>query len=183
MEGGEWVNVTSWVNLRGIDHAIKEETLYSYSNGAAVFDARALAAFESEYNVKITDTQIFLPDGTERTCENRQGVQESNRCIEEYCWCQIESFQDCYCRFGSTVTGDNLHVSTLGFAEKNNCNGATLQNGLINMATVFLFIFGTIIIRRRQNKLIVEFDEDEQTAQDYSVCVLNPPPNAHNPDE
>ena len=37
--------------------------------------------------------------------------------------------------------------------------------------------------KRYQQKKEVEFDEDEQTAQDYSIVVTNPPPNATDPDE
>ena len=183
MEGGDWVNVSSFVEFEdGLDHAVYYTELYNYDHGE-VFTRETIKRFESELGVKITPTQITLPGGFPRTCENRYGEAKTNQCIEEYCWCQIDSFRDCYCKFGNNVPGANLHVLELGFAEKTNCEGATLRAGFINMATVFLFICGAFYIRYRQDKLIVAFDEDEQTAQDYSICVLNPPRNAYRPGE
>jgi hypothetical protein len=46
-----------------------------------------------------------------------------------------------------------------------------------------LFIAGTLVTRSKQNRQVVSFDEDEQTAQDYSVAVLNPPDDACDPEE
>lgn len=189
VDGGQWVNVSQYVNLQDVDSAVREESLYRYVDARSgifngeVFQESTLAAFERDLNVKITPTSIVLKNGTERLCKNQDGEPEVNKCIEDYCWCQIESFQDCYCRFGSSPSGSNYEVTALGFAEKNNCEGATLRNGYINMATVFLFIIGSMYIYKRQNTLIVQFDEDEQTAQDYSICIKNPPPDAHDPDE
>eukprot|EP00977_Amphora_coffeiformis_P002720 scaffold521_cov167-Amphora_coffeaeformis.AAC.11 len=189
LDGGEWVNVSKYVKLQGVDHAVREESLYNYLDSKTgllngeVFQESTLAALERDFNVKITPTTIVLNDGTERICKNRDGEAEVNKCIEDYCWCQIESYQDCYCRFGNFPSEPSFQVNTLGFAEKNNCEGATLRNGYINMATIFLFIAGSILIQKRQNFLIVQFDEDEQTAQDYSICIMNPPPDAHDPNE
>jgi len=36
---------------------------------------------------------------------------------------------------------------------------------------------------RNQSKMMITFDEDEQTAQDYSVQIHNPPGDAHDPNE
>mmetsp|Transcript_40564 Transcript_40564/g.62421 ORF Transcript_40564/g.62421 Transcript_40564/m.62421 type:complete len:1082 (-) Transcript_40564:80-3325(-) len=69
------------------------------------------------------------------------------------------------------------------FALKNNCEGATRQQAAVNLATMLFFILGVYAIRWRQNGILVKFDEDEQTAQDYSINILNPPEHVHDPDE
>lgn len=80
------------------------------------------------------------------------------------------------------IQGDTV-VTFFTFALKNNCDGATTRQGFINYVSLFIFAFGMIIIRRRQNALQVKFDEDEQTAQDYSIAIMNPPEDATDPSE
>ena len=71
----------------------------------------------------------------------------------------------------------------LTFILKNNCDGAVWEVGIINYVTmvmVFLATLGLGIYLRKQE---VKFDEDEQTAQDYSIVITNPPPDATDPEE
>ena len=72
---------------------------------------------------------------------------------------------------------------TLQFALRNNCIGATIQEGFINYGTLVLVVLGLILISWRQKHHEIVFDEDEQTAQDYSVHIKNPPPDAFDPEE
>jgi hypothetical protein len=84
------------------------------------------------------------------------------------------------------ITGNAEFLSQTGaggFALKNNCDGATLQQGFINYASLFVLILGSLVIYYRSHRLEVAFDEDEQTAQDYSVLIKNPPPDAYDPAE
>mmetsp|Transcript_1459 Transcript_1459/g.2883 ORF Transcript_1459/g.2883 Transcript_1459/m.2883 type:complete len:1129 (+) Transcript_1459:720-4106(+) len=56
--------------------------------------------------------------------------------------------------------------------------------GLINYATlVFLVISVYFLLDFHLDRETVTFDEDEQTAQDYSLLVKNPPPGATDPEE
>jgi Calcium-dependent channel, 7TM region, putative phosphate len=71
----------------------------------------------------------------------------------------------------------------LGFALKNNCDGAKIDQGYINWGTLLLMIVGSFLIRYRTRQIEIRFDEDEQTAQDYSIVVKNPPPDAWDPNE
>eukprot|EP00980_Cylindrotheca_fusiformis_P007078 scaffold1482_cov120-Cylindrotheca_fusiformis.AAC.20 len=61
------------------------------------------------------------------------------------------------------------------FVLKNECGDIPLYVGMINYATVILFFLVTTVYMggflERQE---IKFDEDEQTAQDYSVQVENP---------
>lgn len=65
------------------------------------------------------------------------------------------------------------------FALKNNCDGATLSVGVYNLATIAVLILGFFATNFYLGRAEVNFDEDEQTAQDYSVKIKNPPPDAN----
>lgn len=69
------------------------------------------------------------------------------------------------------------------FVEKNNCNGATLQTGLVNLGALLVGALVTIIFTWYQSKRQIIADEDKITASDYSIWVSNPPPDAYDPDE
>ena len=86
-------------------------------------------------------------------------------------------------RFAYAVVQQGQTNITLPFALKNNCEGATLQNGMISFGALFLMILGVGWMSYQQQKQEVEFDEDEQTAQDYSIHIKNPPPDAYDPEE
>lgn len=58
-----------------------------------------------------------------------------------------------------------------------------MEHGIIVFATVLFVLVGIMVINCLQKRMEVKYDEDEQTAQDYSILVSNPPPDATNPDE
>lgn len=74
-------------------------------------------------------------------------------------------------------------IEQMTFALKNNCDGATYQVAFINLATLMLIIVGTIALNMYLQRMEVIYDEDEQTAQDYSIVVQNPPGDATSPKE
>jgi hypothetical protein len=53
----------------------------------------------------------------------------------------------------------------------------------VNYGTLLFFLFGIVIVNAYQKYREIKYDEDEQTAQDYSITVTNPPPDATNPEE
>lgn len=71
----------------------------------------------------------------------------------------------------------------LVFALHNACDAARLQQGMVNFATVGLVLLGVFALSRYLKHMEVRMDEDEQTAQDYSVVIQNPPPDATDPQE
>lgn len=73
--------------------------------------------------------------------------------------------------------------SGLVFALRNACVGATFQQGMINYGTLLLVLVGILVLNRYQKKCEIAFDEDEQTAQDYSIRIQNPPSDAVDPKE
>lgn len=69
-------------------------------------------------------------------------------------------------------------------AKKNDCNFDDLfRLGMFSYATMIFIFISMMIINRDSERMEVEFDEDEQTAQDYSIMVENPPSEAKNPDD
>ena len=74
-------------------------------------------------------------------------------------------------------------LQTLVFALKNTCDGATMSVGIFNLASlgwILLSLVGLTIYQKRKQR---QFDEREQTAQDYSITVCNPPGDATEPEE
>jgi hypothetical protein len=53
----------------------------------------------------------------------------------------------------------------------------------VNYSTVIVLLLATIGLGEYLRRQEVQFDEDEQTAQDYSIRISNPPKDANNPEE
>jgi len=96
--------------------------------------------------------------------------------------CTLDDFADAPHRIAtsSSVYGSG---NDLIFVMKNYCDGAKLPLASVNYATLLFVIYGMININRHLEEQEVEFDEDEQTAQDYSIVIKNPPPDATDPEE
>lgn len=88
-------------------------------------------------------------------------------------------------RYGTILQDGEPQWNTMNmtFALKNNCNGATYQQAFINLGTIALIVVGTLAMNVYVRRMEVAFDEDEQTAQDYSILIANPPGDAHDPRE
>jgi hypothetical protein len=78
----------------------------------------------------------------------------------------------------SSITGENVT-----FYLRNNCPSPNFQTSLINYGTILLVVVGTIILNVYLQRMEVAFDEDEQTPQDYSIIISNPPGDATDPQE
>jgi hypothetical protein len=75
------------------------------------------------------------------------------------------------------------NIVNLTFALKNDCAEVTLQQGMISYGTLIFLFVGILFMHWYQRRKEVDFDEDEQTAQDYSIRIMNPPSDAVNPEE
>eukprot|EP00557_Chaetoceros_sp_GSL56_P013206 CAMPEP_0176482786 /NCGR_PEP_ID=MMETSP0200_2-20121128/3563_1 /TAXON_ID=947934 /ORGANISM="Chaetoceros sp., Strain GSL56" /LENGTH=1152 /DNA_ID=CAMNT_0017879129 /DNA_START=57 /DNA_END=3516 /DNA_ORIENTATION=+ len=84
---------------------------------------------------------------------------------------------------GETTSVGFGEMYEMTFALKNNCDGAIFRVGMVNFGTTLLILVGMIVMRFYLEKMEVKFDEDEQTAQDYSIVVRNPPHDAVSPEE
>jgi uncharacterized membrane protein YqjE len=146
-------------------------------NSSDIFTDDTFTRIYQDYGIRFLPDEIELEGYYNLPCGGED-------CIINHTICQkANSLNDCYLFVDFGVPYADSSLEYLFFALKNNCNGATLQQGFINYATIFLFIAGTLVIRSKQNRLEVSFDEDEQTAQDYSIAVLNPPDDACDPEE
>jgi len=93
--------------------------------------------------------------------------------------CEGNGYPDSRIATGINVdTGDNAT-----FALRNNCDGATLEQSYINLGVIALISAGLFVMNFTIRRVEVQFDEDEQTAQDYSVAITNPPLDAYDPEE
>lgn len=74
-------------------------------------------------------------------------------------------------------------AGNLTFALRNNCDGTPWQLAAVNYSTVMWLMLATFLLGFYLRRQEIAFDEDEQTAQDYSVIVTNPPEDAKDPEE
>lgn len=70
----------------------------------------------------------------------------------------------------------------MNYALKNDCDGATFKAGMINLSTAVYFILCMYLLKLYVNHMQVKFDEDEQTAADYSIAIQNPPQDVNDPE-
>jgi len=68
-------------------------------------------------------------------------------------------------------------------ALKNKCDAPPLAIGLTQWFTIVGICLGFFYINYKQEEMQVIFDEDEQTAQDYSIHIHNPPSDGIDPEE
>lgn len=66
---------------------------------------------------------------------------------------------------------------------RNNCSQDNELAAYINYATLMLVLVGVIVLNIYLKRMETLYDEDEQTAQDYSIIVKNPPGDATDPQE
>ena len=98
--------------------------------------------------------------------------------------CSIDNFSDSRERIaGTTTVTPEGELQPLVFALKNTCDGATMNVGIVNLASVGFIVIATIALSLYQKKKVVDFDTQQQTAQDYSIEVTNPPNDATEPEE
>lgn len=74
-------------------------------------------------------------------------------------------------------------VLNLTMARKNLCEGATISTGVVNFCGFLAICIGSVFLFIYMNRMEKQFDEDEQTAQDYSILIDNPPEDARDPME
>ncbi|KAL3925047.1 MAG: hypothetical protein SGILL_000669, partial [Bacillariaceae sp.] len=95
----------------------------------------------------------------------------------------------CVCHEGIGREFGEFHPDRCGtdgnftFALRNDCDGTPWQLGAVNFASVIWVLLATFVLGVYLKRQEIQFDEDEQTAQDYSIVVSNPPPDAKDPDE
>lgn len=98
--------------------------------------------------------------------------------------CPINNYENARYRIaGTTTVTPDGELQTLVFAKKNTCDGATMNVGIVNIASLGFIMLAVAVLSVYQKKKQVQFDEQEQTAQDYSIEITNPPRDATEPEE
>eukprot|EP00587_Corethron_hystrix_P000893 CAMPEP_0113301106 /NCGR_PEP_ID=MMETSP0010_2-20120614/2474_1 /TAXON_ID=216773 ORGANISM="Corethron hystrix, Strain 308" /NCGR_SAMPLE_ID=MMETSP0010_2 /ASSEMBLY_ACC=CAM_ASM_000155 /LENGTH=1064 /DNA_ID=CAMNT_0000154675 /DNA_START=1736 /DNA_END=4930 /DNA_ORIENTATION=+ /assembly_acc=CAM_ASM_000155 len=93
--------------------------------------------------------------------------------------CTINNFEtESEYRFATAYDG-----TTAPFALKNMCTPPTFSIFIWNFLAIVIVTIGIIFISKSQDKHLEEMDMNEQTTQDYSVMVSNPPRDAYDPEE
>lgn len=108
--------------------------------------------------------------------------------------CNVHEFVPCAgdCLEGSPLgRGEEYRYQTIAnqlgenvtFVLRNSCDGAIFRIGIANFITIVFVTLAMIGLAWYLHKLQTDFDVDEQTAQDYSITISNPPPDARDPKE
>ena len=98
--------------------------------------------------------------------------------------CSVDDFAFSRSRIaGTTTVTSNGGLQTLVFALKNTCDGAKFRVGIVNMASLGFILLTMAALALYQRRKQVTFDEQVQTAQDYSIEISNPPADATEPEE
>ena len=86
-----------------------------------------------------------------------------------------------YNRYAYAV--DNETGETLKFALKNNCDDINYGLVATSCVTVLCMFVSVMVMGYFMKEEEIKFDEDEQTCQDYSIQIKNPPEDAKDPEE
>jgi hypothetical protein len=98
--------------------------------------------------------------------------------------CSVNQFHFSRSRIaGATTITQSGELQTLVFALKNACDGAKFVVGIMNLASLGFILLAMAALALYQRRNQITFDEQEQTAQDYSVEITNPPADATEPEE
>jgi hypothetical protein len=132
---------------------------YDGNNYLAALSLKASAACSSQDWVPCPDCKCQDPETP--AFDLTWNVLRSNRCA-------------------NFTSSDGTEFS---FALKNTCDGTKLSLAATNFATVIFMVISSLLLGMLMRREEVKFDEDEQTAQDYSVRIKNPPNDANDPEE
>ena len=176
------LNITDYINWEPITEYMDWERFFSFRDELFTKE-KFFDPLEADYGIRYLEDRIEIGNPPVQTipCQKKD-------CIFEFTWPQLIGINDAYLEVGRGSTiADDIELFEPTFALKNNCVGVAEDrhgyNGYCGVATVAVLVLGLMFIRRRQDQLTVEFDEDEQTAQDYSITIHNPPEDAYVPKE
>jgi hypothetical protein len=153
-----------------------------FSTLRAITFITLIAGFISIYNIVYFSSDEYLPSAFQT---NISPLQRGSAICTKTSWVPCDT---CDCgidgRSFETFPADRCAPhGNLTFVLRNDCDGTPWQLGAVNFASVIWLFLATFLLGMYLNRQEVQFDEDEQTAQDYSVIISNPPTDAKDPDE
>ena len=144
-----------------------------FSTLRAITFITLVAGLISVYNLMYFASDDYLP--SEERAEIPRLLQGSAICTATS-WVPCDT---CICQTGlerefGTFPPDRCAVgSNLTFVLRNDCDGTPWQVGASNFAAVIWVLLATLSLSIYLKKQEIAFDEDEQTAQDYSIVVVS----------
>jgi len=102
-------------------------------------------------------------------------------CVD--CNCSAALQDPTFGMFPADRCAKDANYPELTFVLHNECDGTPWQLAACSFAAMVLTVFSTFLLSIYLKRQEVQFDVDEQTAQDYSVKISNPPTDAKDPDE
>ena len=125
-------------------------------------------------------------DGSDRGVEGfvRSGILASSAVCTNTQWvvctdCDGMNWDDDRTRYATTTNDDG---TTTTLVQRNLCSGVE-QNGWANYLTLWIVVAVVAGFSKYLELREIRFDEDKVTTTDYSVMVMNPPPEAIDPDK
>mmetsp|Transcript_2051 Transcript_2051/g.3256 ORF Transcript_2051/g.3256 Transcript_2051/m.3256 type:complete len:974 (-) Transcript_2051:276-3197(-) len=128
----------------------------------------------------------YSDDYTSEPFEEDHGVLiESSATCSDQIWvpcvdCVEDDWTDDKDRY---IVATNASGSEQVFVLHNDCVGAELEQGIVTLIAIVFLSISLWLLSRYMQRVEVAFDEDEQTAQDYSLVVDDCPPDAMDPEE
>lgn len=99
------------------------------------------------------------------------------------CVCTDGVQDEAFGLFPSDRCATDANHPNLTFVLRNDCDGTPWELAATNYASLIVVIISVVLLGYYNDYQAVKFDEDEQTAQDYSVKISNPSKDAMDPDE
>lgn len=95
--------------------------------------------------------------------------------------------KDCPSKFWMTGLERNRYAAIPGttdsLVERNTCERPEMVEGMVNLGVVGFLVVAFYLLGIYQRQKETLFDQEKQTATDYSVVVRNPPKDAYDPDQ
>jgi hypothetical protein len=146
-----------------------------------------MAGLVSLYNIMYFASDAYQPSQDSKTISL---LQRGSAICSYTSWVPCT---DCICTkdsqdvdvdsFPADRCATDVNHPDLTFVLRNNCDGTPWELTATNYASLIAVIISVILLSYYISYQQIKFDEDEQTAQDYSVKISNPPEDAVDPDE
>lgn len=83
----------------------------------------------------------------------------------------------------SANSTNSTNQTELFFSLRNDCGRDFFPQGISSLCTILMIVIGVLLMDKELRLASVAYDEEEQTAQDYSIIIKNPPFDANDPEE
>lgn len=132
--------------------------------------------------ISLVSGAILIPSIVEFT-KSSYGIETKDPRLSGTAACEDSFFESSMCTDGSTICDFDCDSFTCDLVYRENCDYPGFNVSYPDLAMCAFFAIALILSEMYQNYLQQRVDDAVQTAQDYSLVVRNPPPDASDPDE